>query len=360
MVQPCGVEFHPVESVLTDNGKTDKDIAVDMIAEIPLRFLSEAEVNIEQILRVLEKDRPAFIISDTMAIAGRLAASALGIPRIQFYTSYASNPHFSQVSAWPEYPDTHPARAKAKAMAEDFRRKYGGRFLDVKEIFEGQGDYNIVTISKLFQPAGDTFGGDFLFAGAQIAPRAASGQWDVPDNGKPLLYTSFGTLFNYWPGFYQILFETVRNMELNVVCAIGNNIKAEDLGTVPDNVQLHAFLPQLEVLEKADMFITHAGIGSVMEAVWFAVPMFCIPQMDEQFMTAGRVVELGIGEMLEDKNKLDSNVLGGAITSFLATTVYRDRIVAMRNDMRTNGGYEKAADAVMEFAAKLALYTRVR
>lgn len=352
MVEPCGVEFHAVDSVLTKGGNTDKDIAVDMIAEIPLRFLSEAEAAISQILPLLEQDKPDIIISDTMALAGRLAASALGVPRIQFYTSYASNSHFSTIASWPQYPDTNPARAKAKALAEKFRQQYGGKLLDVKEIFEGPGDFNIVTLAKSFQPAGDTFGDEFFFAGAQIAPRANSGSWAVPANDKPLIYTSFGTLFNHWPEFYQILFDAVRGLDVNVVSAIGSNLKIEELGEVPPNVQLHAFLPQLEVLKKADMFVTHAGTGSVMEAIWFGVPLFCLPQMDEQVMTANRVKQLGIGNLLADKGTLTSDVLRDAIQDVLKNNTYREKIAAMQKDMQTNGGYGKVADAVMDFAEK--------
>ena len=57
---------------------------------------------------------------------------------------------------WPVYPDTNPARAKAHEIAAAFTEKYGVKHMDVYEIFEGRGDYNLCTLSKSFQPAGFT------------------------------------------------------------------------------------------------------------------------------------------------------------------------------------------------------------
>lgn len=86
-------------------------------------------------------------------------------------------------------------------MAGEFQAAYGVKLLTPAEIFEGTGEFNICTLTRSFQPGGEDFGDDFFFAGAQIAPRAGDGTWKAPENGKPLLYTSLGSLFNNWPEF---------------------------------------------------------------------------------------------------------------------------------------------------------------
>ena len=329
------------------------DAGEDFLAGIPLVFLGMAIGVVDSVIADLEADMPDVIIADELAIAGRLAASKLHLPLVMMYTSYAANEHFSISRFWPVYPDTNPARAKALEVARGLQEQYGGKLLDVYEIFEGKGDFNIVTQPKSFHPAGNTFGDDFFFAGAQIAPRAEDGTWQAPDNGKPLLYTSLGSLFNNWPEFYQMLFPIVKDMDINVLCSIGKTLKPEDLGEIPANVQVMAFTPQLEVLEKADYFITHAGTGSAMEALYYGVPCACIPQMDEQMFTAGRMVELGLASKSLTKPEVTEETLREALTELINNPKYKENAQAMADEMHTTGGCERAAQAVIDYVNSL-------
>ena len=322
------------------------------LACIPLVFLGQAKEAIDSIMAGLETDRPDVIITDALAVAGRLAAWKLHLPMVMMFTSYAPAKDFSIFRTWPEFPDS-PARAAAAEMAEEFRKEYGGKLLTPQEIFEGTGDFNIVTLTRSFQPGGESFGDEFFFAGAQIAPRAGDGSWKAPDNGKPLLYTSLGSLFNNWPEFYKMLFPVVKDMDINVLCSIGKTIKPEDLGEIPANVTTMAFTPQLEVLEHTDFFLTHAGIGSVMEALYFGVPMMCIPQMDEQIFTAHRLQELGGASAVLLKEEVTESSLRAALTELVGNPEYTRRAYAIRDEMRAGGGCDRAAQAVIDYCAKL-------
>ena len=218
----------------------------EFLAVIPLVFLGMAKEAIDAIMAGLQENRPDVIIADEMALAGRLAAWKLGIPLVMMFTSYAPGQEFSIFRTWPDFPDS-PARRAALEMAEEFQKEYGGPLLTPNEIFEGTADFNISTLTREFQPGGESFGERFFFAGAQIAPRAGDCSWQPPKNGKPLLYTSLGSLFNNWPEFYKMLFPVVKDLDINVLCSLGKTIKPEDLGEIPANVTTMAFTPQLEV-----------------------------------------------------------------------------------------------------------------
>ena len=142
----------------------------DFVAGLPLVFLSEAEGVIDKILPVAQAFEPDVIIADELALAGRLVAAYLRKPLVMVFTSFAPCRQCAICRYWPAYTDDHPARAKARQIAERFTRQYGVRHLDIYEIFEGKGELNISTLIRDFQPAGDSFGDDFLFAGAQIGP----------------------------------------------------------------------------------------------------------------------------------------------------------------------------------------------
>lgn len=349
MVETIGADYKEVKSALTNNGQADKDIAVDMMAELPLRFLSEGAATIESIMEVLRQDKPDAVIVDAIAIAGRLAAAELKVPMIMLFTSFASNEVFSLCRHWPVYPDTHPARAKAKALAEELSAKYGTPAYDVYGIFEGTGDLNIVTQPASFHPAAETFDDSFVFAGPQIMKRTDSGTWEAPAGDAPLMYTSLGTLFNAWPQFYHILYGVVKDMNLRVVSSVGSTLTAEDIGEIPANVKTFPFLPQLEVLENADYFITHAGIGSVMEAAYYGVPMLAIPQMDEQAFTASCMVKAGLGIMIP-KEELTPEKLREGIHELTSNPVYKENVRKMSVELQSLGG-AYAAEKVMEFMA---------
>jgi len=344
-----GADFVPFDSLLTKQGEADKDINKDMMAELPLRFLSEADNVISQVLPVLEKDRPDAIIYDTLALAGRIAAKALGVPSIQIYTSYAANAKFSISRNFPPVSDEHPARVAANALAKELTKRYGVPHLDLFEIFEGAADLNIVFMLRAFHPEGDAFDNRYVFTGAQIAPRDNSGTWHAPAGDKPLVFASLGTLFNDWPEFFLMLFDAVKDLPVNVAAAIGTTIKPESLRTIPKNVTLAPFLPQLDVLAKASLFITHAGTGSVMESIWFGVPMIGIPRMPEQILTAMRVEELGLGKAFPDKNQVASKSLRTAIEEMLNNKFYRNQVANFQKNMKSSGGYELTAKTILEF-----------
>ena len=163
------------------------------------------------------------------------------------------------------------------------------------------------------------------------------------------MYTSLGTLFNAWPQFYHILYDVVKDMDLRVVSSVGSTLTAEDIGEVPANVKTFQFLPQLEVLENASYFITHAGIGSVMEAAYYGVPMLAIPQMDEQAFTASVMVKAGLGIMIP-KEELTPEKLKEGLHELTSNPVYTENAKKLSAELKNLGG-AYAAEKVMEFMA---------
>lgn len=349
-VEKVGAKYVEVPSV-AGSGPVPEG---DFLAAVPLVFLGEAEGVIKPIIAELEANRPDAIVTDSLALAGRFASTKLNIPRINMFTSFASGEPFSLARFWPKYPDDNPLRAKALEQAKRLQAEYGGPVMTVDEIFDSWADYNVVTVSKSFHPESDKFDEKkYFFAGAQISPRTDDGTWQAPTNGKPLLYTSLGSLFNNWPEFYKMLFAAVKDLDINVLCSLGQHLKPEDLGEIPANVTTMAFTPQLEVLSKCDYFFTHAGIGSVMEALYFGVPMFCIPQMDEQEFTASIALKTGVACASLTKPEVTTEALRTNLEKLINDPSYKKNAQAMADEMHQYGGCERAAQAVIDYVNSL-------
>ena len=249
-------------------------------------------------------------------------------------------------------PADHPLRKAAAGIAAGYAEKYGCRVMTVKEIFDGHGDFNLVMMQKKLVPNYESFDDSFVFTGVQIGKRTAFGSWKAPDNGKPLLYSSLGTAFNNWPEYYPILFDAVRDLDINVFAALGF-IDPASLKDIPANVEVGQMVPQLDILSQASVFITHAGMGGTGEAIYYGVPMIAIPQMEEQAITARQIEKLGLGVAFLDKSAITSEALKTAIQKLLTEPSYKAAAEQFSADMKTLGGAKASAEALLHFLSKL-------
>ena len=355
IIEPTGAKFVPVPSWMANNApqneKKEGGEADSVAAVVPFLFLNEAGAYIDPILAVLREDRPDAIVHDFAGIAGTIAADVLKVPNIMLFTSYPSNDSYSVAESFSGVPADHPLRIAADGIAEGYAAKYGCRKMTVKEIFDGQGDLNLVMVQKRLVPNYESFDDSFVFTGVQIGKRTAFGSWTAPDNGKPLLYSSLGTAFNNWPEYYPILFDAVRGLDINVFAALGA-VDPDSLHDVPANVELGKMVPQLDILSQASVFITHAGMGGTGEAIYYGVPMIAIPQMDEQAITAGQIEKTGLGLAFPDKSAITSQALREAIEKLLNDPSYRNTAKEFSEDMKSLGGATASADAIIRFLEK--------
>ena len=350
IVEPTGAKFVPVPSWMeggNSHGGGDGQ-EENVAATVPFLFLREAGEYIDTVLDTLREDRPDAIVHDFAGIAGTMAADVLGVPNIMLYTSYPANESYSVAESFQNVPEDHPMRRAAKELAEEYAKKYGCRLMTVKEIFDGQGDFNLVMMQKRLVPNYETFGDDFVFTGVQMGKRSAFGTWKAPDNGRPLLYSSLGTTFNNWPEYYPILFDAVRDLDINVFAALGA-IDPKSLKDIPANVEVGQMVPQLDILSQASVFITHGGMGGTGEAIYYGVPMIAIPQMEEQAITARQIEKLGLGRAFLDKNAITAEALRDAVTALLTDPSYKNTALEFSADMRSLGGASASAEAVVNY-----------
>lgn len=329
-----------------DGEKKEDDGGV--AAAVPFLFLNEAGAYIDTVLDTLKNDKPDAVVHDFAGIAGTIAADNLKVANVMLYTSYPSNDSYSVAAGFENCPPDHPLRKAAAQLAQTYAEKYGYRLLTVKEIFDGHGDFNLVMMQKKLVPNYETFDDSFVFTGVQIGKRTAFGRWKAPDNGKPLLYSSLGTAFNNWPEYYPILFDAVRDLDINVFAALGS-IDPASLKDIPANVEVGQMVPQLDILSQASVFITHAGMGGTGEAIYYGVPMIAIPQMEEQAITARQIEKLGLGCAFLDKNAITSESLKAAIVKLLTQPSYKATAAEFSADMKSLGGAKASAEALLAY-----------
>jgi MGT family glycosyltransferase len=223
--------------------------------------------------------------------------------------------------------------------------RYGLAPLRIKDLFTRAEELNIVNLPRQFQPDADAFDERYVFVGPSIAPRDDASGFPLDRlTGNPMLYVSLGTVFTANPEF----FDAFAGSNRQVVLSLGTRGDLSMLGQVSDNFLVRPYVPQLEVLEHTDVFVTHGGMNSVMEAIYHGVPMVVVPQQPEQAMTAARVVELGLGVALEP-GQITTDALCEAVATVGGDPGYRSRVAHMQKAAHDAGGYLRAADVIQQF-----------
>lgn len=296
----------------------------------------------------LRQDRPDAVCFDAMTLSGSMAAEKIGAPAIALMPTYASNEHFSLRSLMPgPPPEGADAMAKvALAMSRllaEFAAEQGVR---TPRMFDGPpAPFNIVFLPREFQPMGDTFDDRFRFVGPSVGGRDSDDEW-IRAGAGPLLFISLGTTpLNRRPDFFRMCLDVFGGSDWDVAMAVGDQTNLADLGAIAPNVQVRAFFPQLQVLRQTAVFITHAGMNSTMEALYFAVPLVAVPQQPEQVATARRLEELGLGRHLAAED-VGPEALRAAASALHTDAQVRRNVAAMSEIVRSAGGAVAAADAI--------------
>jgi zeaxanthin glucosyltransferase len=164
--------------------------------------------------------------------------------------------------------------------------------------------------------------------------------------GEPLIYASMGTLVNGLTDVFRIILEAAAAIKgRQLVLSIGSNIQMDDIGPIPASAIVVSKAPQIELLKRAELCITHAGINTTLESLALGVPMVAIPVGFDQPGIAARIVYHGVGKSVPvgSMNKED---LSGAIQNVLGDPSYRQAARRFQRTIAQTQGLDQAADVL--------------
>jgi zeaxanthin glucosyltransferase len=325
-------------------------------------LVNECRVVMREGLELIRKHRIEFLLVDEVCDGGSTLARTRHIPFVSLALCLTrveepGLPYWGCPLPYSEDPDivtqyvTWSNRVKAVAAPlldtiNQERARFG--LSPINHVMETHSD--LATISQ--QPAGFDFPrhelpASFHYTGPFIDPEARPEvpfPWEQLD-GRPLVYASLGTLQNLLPKVFRMIAEACAPLDVQLVIGLGHGLRPEELGDLPGNPLVRSYVPQLQLLERAQMMVTHAGMNSALECLSQGVPMVAIPISHDQPNIAQRIAWTGTGTMVPLET-LSVDRLRDAVKEVLADSRYRTAALCLQQEIKQAHGLDRAADLV--------------
>ena len=289
----------------------------------------------------VEEFKPDVIVSDSVCFWGKLTARKYKIPMVVSTTTFAFNKQSASYmkSSFAEIMDLIKGQKRVNAELKNLEQ-YGYHEKSIMPLVQNDNYTDtIVYATEKYQPFSNTFSKHYAFVG----PSVFSDYLPDKKNQRPLVYISLGTVVSNKPDFYKKCIEALRNENVDVIISCGRVVDPQSLNGLAENVKVYSTVNQLEVLSKANVFLTHNGMNSTSESLYTATPMVLFPQTNEQRAVARRAKEMGAGFELKGESVTE---IHDAIMEVLNNGKYADAAMSCSDDFRSALGPKGAADFI--------------
>ncbi|MCX5266003.1 macrolide family glycosyltransferase [Streptomyces sp. NBC_00199] len=304
------------------------------------RVVDTALASLPALTRAFDRDRPDLVLCDVYAFAGLLLGASRQTPVVVASPTHLAYdgivPEFFGVPGLPQIPGFGKLTA---AFAE-----HGVDSARILELVHPE--HAVAFFPRAFQRRADTVAArNVAYVGPALGDRSYQGSWQPPRPDLPVLLVSLGSQFTRRPDFYRSCVQAFAELPWHVVMSVGHAVAPDELGPLPDTVEVHPHVPQLAVLAHADAFVTHAGMGGTMEALHYGVPLVAVPQMAEQRVNAARIEQLRLGVHVP-RETVTPEALREAVLRVSSDRDVRAGVAAMRREITEAGGAGAAADLI--------------
>jgi MGT family glycosyltransferase len=300
-----------------------------------------------------EEKQPDLVLLDELSLGPQYACERLGMPFASTLITLPVRAALGQAIAF-LHSDGGPTRSTFELVrAMRLFRQAAGIPRKKPDPTNYSDLLSLVFTSREFHPEGESFEPHFVFVGACIEderPGLLPGPLPAPLPAPPperthRILVSLGTVYNRRVDLYRIFVDAFRGCGFQVLLAIGEEIDPKDLGEIPEGFEIRATFPQTRILPSVDAFVTHGGLGSVSEALYFDRPLLVLPQAVDQHLNAERVAALGAGLVLSPGQVTAEN-LRRNLRALLDEPRFAAGARTIGESLRQAGGFRRAADAV--------------
>ncbi len=347
-IEATGAKFIPCDEFDAERKISPKDAArLGSDLAFSTKLLVDTTLALDEtVCRHMAEIRPDCIVADSMAVWGKAAAMKLNIPFVSSTTTFAFNKESARLMKQSGKELLKMLLSMPKISREVKRLNACGYTIkSVLELISNDNDtHTIVYTSPEFQPCSETFSDKYSFVGPVIRPAES----EFIKRRDKLVYISMGTVNNDMLPLYKNCIEALAGTDYQTVISAGESAEIAALGPLPENVEIYRHVDQIALLQKADVFISHCGMNSASESLYFSVPLVMLPQTKEQGAVAARIAELGAGMMLHDST---ADGIRAAVEEALTESEYRHNAALVAESFKACGGAAAAADKILKLCS---------
>jgi MGT family glycosyltransferase len=362
-IERTGAEFHPYPAGTI----TAHDIAEATSAGSPVRVvarcLASTEILVPFLQAELRRDPPDAVAFDSNAIWGHLTAKSLHLPTISLMTTMLlGTDGFRSQTAGELFQFVRAAVRDIPAVLaarQRVVRRFGKELFPPRPAFPTLGDVTLFPIPRWLQRPDPRIDERCHYIGATIDPGAHGSDIDAElaahlDGPEPLVLVSLGTLHSGTDAFFRTCFDVLADLPARILIAVGSHTDPARLGSPPPNTLVRASVPQVEVLRRTAVFVTHGGMNSTLEGLANGVPLVVIPQQFEQLLIGQSVAERGAAVVLRQNlsnRPVPPGELRAAVARTLTDSSPRAAAKALADTIGEGGGAPAGVQAIKDLLA---------
>jgi UDP:flavonoid glycosyltransferase YjiC (YdhE family) len=248
---------------------------------------------IDDVLRLGREFRPEVLIFEAFALAGPLAADVLAVPAITHL--FGPTPPLDAV-------------VLANDAVSPIWRAHGRSVPGWAGIFRDM----TIQISPPSLEVAEVPVGESMYLRPTPGPKAPASRGE-----RPLVYVTFGTLFNANLDLFRRVLEALGDEPIDVVATVGRDQDPAALLPHPANARVERFIPQADLLPTCSAIVHHGGAGTTFGALAHGVPQVILPQGADNFEHAAMCASAGTAVSLEPDG-VNAETLVDAVRRVLA------------------------------------------
>jgi MGT family glycosyltransferase len=362
-VERAGANFRPYPTGTISSSDIGEATRTGSPVRVVRRVLAATERLVPFLLNELHADPPAAVAFDSNALWGRMAAASLRLPMISLMTTIlvGTDAFRSQTprewlqflrAALPDLPGTIAARQRVV-------RRFGKQLFPPSPALPMRGEVTIFPIPRWLQPPDPRIDERCHYIGATIDPDTRSRDLDPElaahvDGPEPLVLVSLGTLHAGSDAFFRTCFDVFADVPARILLTVGTHADPARLGPPPANTLVRASVPQLEVLRRTAVFVTHGGMNSALEGLANGVPLVVIPQQFEQLIIGRIIADRGAAVVLRhnlSNRPVPPAELRAAVEQTLTDPSRRASAKALADTVGEGGGAPAGVEVIKNLLA---------
>lgn len=314
-----------------------------------------------EVQRVVEQVRPDQVIVDHLAFSARLALRSAGVRHANVVLGHPSaltvgDEVYGYPPVWPQALQPDPAAlADLRRLCEQVRDNFTAQWNDAlailnpgaaasEDAFAETGDVLLLNYpGELHSPERTALMGPHAFLGSAVRTEESDAKVDAWLNSSdaPIVFVSLGSFLSVRSDVLARIAEALRGLDVRVALANGSTSR-EALGTIPESWLVREVLPQVTLLTRSVLAVSHCGNNSVTEALTAGVPMLLLPMATDQFTGAAALEDAGFGEVLDPNSATPEQLRSAAVRLLSLDPDVRARLAGLAQDLTAHPGAQRA------------------